>query len=160
MRFDMTIAIAAMSAVSGCMALPQESETNEAANTVTKNVVEDVAATKTIPVKAVYQDSAFDDFDIDEWAEELAEKAEQGVHVKNGHVLIAVRLEPIEGEYQSLTRLRAKFRAIEFIRYHYQDLRGEFSIPCRVLFYGQSNFCGQCVVVMSFLLKDLNAGIN
>lgn len=111
-------------------------------------------------VKIVYPDDTSEDFSVDDWAEELAAKAEQGVHVKNGYALVLVRLEPIEGEFQSLTKLRAKFRAIEILRNCYQDLPKDFSAPCRVLVCDQSETDGQCVVVMAFLIKDLKAMPN
>ena len=167
MRFDLMIAFAAMPAALCCAALPHPSETNATVevaepvsaetnavvDVVVTNIVTDVVATNIIPVKVVYPDDTSDDFCVDDWAEDLAEKAEQGVHVKNDHALVVVRLDPVEGEHQSLTKLRAKFRAIEFLRYHYHDLPSEFSAPCRILSCDLDD--EQCVVIVAFRLKDL-----
>ena len=167
MRFDLIIAFAAMPAALCCAALPHPSETNATVevtepvstetnavvDVVATNIVSDVAATNVVPVKVVYPDDASDDFSVDDWAEELADKAKQGVHVKNGHALVVVRLEPVEGEHQSLTKLRAKFRAIEFLRYHYPSLPSEFSAPCRILSCDLDD--EKCVAVVAFRLKDL-----
>ena len=40
-----------------------------------------VKAKNAAPVKLVYPDVSAADFSVDDWAEELAEKAEQGLHI-------------------------------------------------------------------------------
>ena len=131
-------------------------ETNLVAKIAATNVVFEVAATNGMPVKVVYPDDTSNDFNFEDWAEELAAKMEQGVHVKNGHALVVVRLEPIEGEYQSLTKLRAKFRAIEFLRNHFPDIPKEFSASCRVLLCEELEPNESClIVVLAFRLEDL-----
>ena len=128
-------------------------KTNLVEDVASTNVVMKATATDVVPVKVIYPDVASGDFSMDEWAEELAEGAEQGLHVKNGQVLVVVRVELIDGEYQALTKVRAKFRAIEFLRYHYQDLPSEFSAPCRILSCDLDD--EKCVAVVAFRLKDL-----
>ena len=170
MRFDMIIAFAAMPVAYSCAALPQSSsetnavvevvetvsaETNAVADVWMTNAVVDVVATNAMPGSVDNLDDTSDDFSIEDWAEELAEEAEQGVHVKKGYVLVVAHLEPIDGEYLSLTKLRAKVRAIELLRCHYQNLPMEFSAPCRVIVCEQSDVDDHWVVVILFLLKDL-----
>ena len=179
MRITMMIASAAMSAASGCAALPPPSDTNGncvavvSESTVATNMsphvvvtnitqtVENGSATvnsnvcNVVSAKILYPDVPSDEFSADDWAEELAEKAEQGLHIRNGQILVVARIPAIDGEYQSLTKVRAKSRAVEFLRHHYPDLRKEFSAPCRVLVSEQPESSGECVVVMSFTMQDI-----
>ena len=110
-----------------------------------------------VPVKVVYRDVPSDDFFVEDWAEELAGKAEQGLHIRNGLILAVVRIPVIEGEYQNLTKLRAKFRAIEFLRHHYPSLPKAFTASCRVLVSGTSESGEECVVAMLFSQKDVES---
>ena len=119
------------------------------ASDINSNVCDVVCA------KILYPDVPPDEFSADDWAEELAEKAEQGLHIRNGQILVVARIPAIDGEYQSLTKVRAKSRAVEFLRHHYPDLRKEFSAPCRVLVSEQPESSGECVVVMSFTMQDI-----
>lgn len=107
------------------------------------------------PVRIVYPDVPDGDFSVDDWAEELAANAEQGLHARNGHVLVLVRIQALVGEHRQLTRLRAKFRAIEFLRHHYPDLPKEFSAQCRVLMCETSDSGESCVAVVSFAAQDI-----
>ena len=130
-------------------------ETQVGTNVVDSCVVTVSAETNAAPVKIVYPDVAAADFSVDDWAEELAEKAEQGLHIRNGQILVLVRMPTIDGEYQMLTRVRAKFRAIEILRYHYPDLPKEFSATCRVLVCDASDSGEMCIAVMAFSEKDI-----
>ena len=130
-------------------------ETQMVTNSVVDSVVTEPAVTNAAPVKIVYPDVAEEDFSAEDWADELAEKAEQGLHIRNGQVLVVARIPTIDGEYQMLTRVRAKFRAIEILRYHYPDLPKEFSATCRVLVCDASDSGEMCIVVMAFSEKDI-----
>ena len=92
---------------------------------------------------------------MDDWAEELAEKGGQGLHIRNGQILVVARIPAIEGEHQMLAKARAKFRAIEILRSHYPDLPKEFSASCRILVCETSDSGGECVAVMAFSEKDI-----
>ena len=115
----------------------------------------EAAVTNVAPVKIVYPDVPDDDFSVDDWAEELAEKAEQGLHIRNGRILVVARIPTIEGEHQMLAKTRAKFRAVELLRHHYTDLPKEFTAPCRVIVCEVSDSGDECVAVMSFAIKDI-----
>ena len=112
-------------------------------------------ATNLTPVKVVYPDVPEEDFSVDDWAEELAEKAEHGLHVRNGQILVVVRMPAVEGEHQMLAKVRAKFRAIEFLRHHYPDMPKDFTATCRIPVCEMSDSGEECVVVMSFSEKDI-----
>lgn len=155
-------------ALFACVALqtPLVAETNvpppvvevvarKTAPAVTTNIVKTVS-TNLIPVKVVYPDVAAEDFCLEAWAETLAKKTAQGVYIRNGQVLVVVHLEAVEGEYQALTKLRAKFRAIEFLRHHFIDLPNDFSTLGRVLVCKQSDSDERCTIVMAFKLEGLN----
>ena len=129
--------------------------TNSVGESIATNVVCVPGITNIIPCKVVYPDAQPDDFIVEDWAEELAEKAEQGLHIKNGLVLVVVRLKAGESEYRVLTKVRAKFCAVEFLRYYYPNLPERFSSSCRILVNEQSDSNAQCVVVMSFALTEL-----
>lgn len=167
-----------MSAASGCATLPPPSDTNGNCaaevleSAMATNMPSQVVVTNALQtmenrsdlnsnvfnvacVKISYPDVSADEFCIEDWADELAEKSEQGLHIKNGHVLVVVRIPAVEGELQTLTKLRAKFRVIEFLRLHYPELPKEFTAPCRVLVSEQTDSGDECVVVMSFALKDI-----
>ncbi len=105
--------------------------------------------------KILYPNVSDDEFCVDDWAEELADSADDGLHIRNGCVLVVVRLKMYEGEYRSLAKLRAKSRAVEFIRYHFPSLPKKISVPCRVVVAEYSEQDNMCVVVMSFALKDI-----
>ena len=179
MRSTMMIASAAMSAASGCAALPPPSDTNcnyvavASESTVATNMsphvvvtnitqtVENGSATvnsnvcNVVSAKILYPDVPSDEFFADDWAEELAEKAEQGLHIRNGQILVVARIPTIEGEHQTLAKTRAKFRAVELLRQHYPDLPAEFTAPCRILVCEQTDSGDEFVVVMSFAMKDV-----
>ena len=178
MRITMMIASAAMSAASGCAALPPPSDTNGncvavvSESTVATNmsphvVVTNIAQTvenradlnsnvcNVVSAKILYPDAPPDEFSADDWAEELAEKAEQGLHIRNGRILVVARIPAIEGEHQMLAKTRAKFRAVELLRQHYPDLPAEFTAPCRILVCEQTDSGDEFVVVMSFAMKDV-----
>ena len=179
MRITMMIASAAMSAASGCAALPPPSDTNcnyvavASESTVATNMsphvvvtnitqtVENGSATvnsnvcNVVSAKILYPDVPSDEFSADDWAEELAEKAEQGLHIRNGRILVVARIPAIEGEHQMLAKTRAKFRAVELLRQHYPDLPAEFTAPCRILVCEQTDSGDEFVVVMSFAMKDV-----
>lgn len=181
MRFAMMIALAAISAASCRAALPPAFGTNAncvavaSESLVATNMTPQIAATNVIQaagsgadvnsnvwntasVKIVYPDVPPDDFSVEDWAEELSEDARQGLHMRNGQVLAVARIPAVEGEYQSLTKLRAKFRAIEFLRQHYPNLPEEFTAPCRILICERLEDPGQIVAVIAFSTKDLPSG--
>ena len=106
-------------------------------------------------VKIMYPNVAANEFCIEDWAEELANTAEEGLHIRNGQVLVVVRLKMHDGEYRPLARLRAKSRAVEFIRYHFSSLPKKISVPCRVVVTEYSEQDNVCIVVMSFVMKDI-----
>ena len=178
MRITMMIASAAMSAASGCATLPPPSDTNGncvavmsesavATNMVPQVVVTNIAQTvenrsdlnstvcNVMSAKILYPDVPPDEFSVDDWAEELTENAEQGLHIRNGQILIVVRILAIEGEHQMLAKTRAKFRAVELLRQHYPDLPAEFTAPCRILVCEQTDSGDEFVVMMSFAMKDV-----
>ena len=130
-------------------------ETQVDTNSVVECAAQKLSATNVVPAKIVYPDVTEEDFSVEDWAEELAEKAEQGIHIRNGYILILVRMPAIEGEYQSLSKVRAKFRAIEFLRCHYPDLPKEFSATCRVLVCDISDSGEMCIAVMAFSEQDI-----
>ncbi len=113
------------------------------------------AVTNVVSVKVVYPDVTADEFSVDDWSEELAEKAEQGLHIRNGRILVVARIPAIDGEHQMLAKTRAKFRAVELLRHHYPDLPAEFTAPCRILVCEQTDSGDEFVVVMSFAMKDI-----
>jgi len=178
MRIAMMIASAAMSAASGCAALPPPSDTNcncvavASESTVATNMSPQVGGTNitqtvenrsdlnsnvcnVVSAKIIYPDVPPDEFSVEDWAEELAEKAGQGLHIRNGQVLVVARIPVVEGEYQSLTKLRAKFRAVELLRQHCPNLPTEFSASCRIFICEELEDSGQVAAVVAFLLKDL-----
>ena len=106
-------------------------------------------------VQILYPDVPYEEFCVDDWAEELSNSAEEGLHIRNGHVLVVVRLKMYEDEYQALAKLRAKTRAIEFLRHHFPALPKKISAPCRVIVSECRETENVCVVVMSFILKGL-----
>ena len=106
-------------------------------------------------VKILYPDVPYEEFCVDDWAEELSNSAEEGLHIRNGHVLVVVRLKMYEDEYQALAKLRAKTRAVEFLRHHFPALPKKISVPCRVVVTEYSEQDNVCIVVMSFVLKDI-----
>ena len=179
MRIAMMIASAAMSAASGCATLPPPPETNGDYVAVAPSQVSatnsqpQVAATNafqtpenrsdlnsnvwnTVNDKIAYPDVPSDELSVDDWAVELAEKTEQGVHIRNGQVLVVARIPAVEGEFENLTKSRAKFRAIEILRSHYQDLQKEFSVSCRILVCEQNDSDDDCVAVLAFKEDELN----
>ena len=117
-----------------------------------------VIVTNVVPVKMVYPNDPGDEFCVEEWAEKLAEDAAQGLHIRNGTVAVVVRLESDDNEHPTLVKLRAKFRGVEFLRWHFSDLPKDFSAPCRVLVCNQSDSEDWFVVVLSFALKDIQQG--
>lgn len=137
--------------VAGVMPLPS---TNEFQTSGTESVpvsnVWEVTCTR-----ISYPDVPSDEFSVDEWAEELAENAEQGLHIRNGQILIVVRLAVAEGEHQMLAKTRAKFRAIEFLHHHYPNLPKDFTAACRIPVCEMSDSGEQCAVVVSFAEKDI-----
>lgn len=137
--------------VAGVMPLPSTNEfqTSGTESVLVSNVLEVTCA------KISYPDVPSDEFSVDEWAEELAEKAAQGLHIKNGQILIVVRLAVAEGEHQMLAKTRAKFRAIEFLRCHYPELPKEFSAPCRVIVCEMSDSGKECICVISFAMETV-----
>ena len=159
------ITCAAMTVASGC-ATPEASAaatnspppqiaamlpaTNAVVDVITTNVACVADTTNVVPSKVVYPDISADDFCVEDWAEELAAKAVQGLHVRNGHILVVVRIKTEANEDQTLTKLRAKFRAIGFLRWYFPNLPKDFSAPCRVLVNECSDDDGQCIVVMLF----------
>jgi len=167
MQMCILITCAALMATAGCTtsdvaagagatnapALPAETQT--ATNSVAECATQNSAMTNAAPVRIIYPDVPGDDFSVEDWADELSEKAGEGLHIRNGHVLVLVRMPAIEGEYQSLSKLRAKFRAIEVLRYHYPSLPKEFSATCRVLVCDTCDSGESCVVVMAVSEKDL-----
>ena len=178
MRITMMIASAARAAASGCATLPPPSDTNGncvavmsesavATNMVSQVVVTNIAQTvenrsdlnstvcNVMSAKILYPDVPPDEVSVDDWAEELAEKAEQGLHIRNGRILVVARIPTIEGEHQMLAKTRAKFRAVELLRHHYTDLPKEFTAPCRVIVCEVSDSGDECVAVMSFAIKDI-----
>ncbi len=178
MRITMMIASAAMSAAFGCAALPPPSDTNgncvavAAESTVATNMSPHVVVTNitqtvenrtdlnsnvcnVVSAKILYPDVPPDEFSADDWAGELAEKAEQGLHIRNGRILVVARIPAIEGEHQMLAKTRAKFRAVELLRQHYPDLPTEFTAPCCILVCEQTDSGDEFVVVMSFAMKDI-----
>lgn len=114
-----------------------------------------VVETNAVSVKIVYPDLPSASFVLDNWADELAGKAKDGIHIRNGHALIVVRVTPITGEYPALTKLRAKFKAVELLRRHYPRLPTDFSASCRILATRNSDTTAQCVVVVSFDVNDI-----
>ena len=58
----------------------------------TQNRVSPVSATNVVPVKMVYPNDPVAEFCVEDWAEELAEEAAQGLHLRNGTVSVVVRL--------------------------------------------------------------------
>ena len=88
----------------------------------------------------------------------MAEEAAQGLHLRNGTIAVVVRVESYDNEYPALTKLRAKFRGIEFLRWHFPDLSKDFSASCRVLVCNRSDSDDQYVAVLSFALKDIQQG--
>ena len=106
-------------------------------------------------VKILYPDVPYEEFCVDDWAEELSNSAEEGLHIRNGHVLVVVRLKMYEDEYQALAKLRAKTRAVEFLRHHFPALPKKISVPCRVVVTEYSEQDNVCIVVMSFVMKDI-----
>ena len=178
MRITMMIASAAMSAAYGCATLPPLSDTNGncvavmsesavATNMVPQVVVTNIAQTvenrsdlnstvcNVMSAKILYPDVPQDEVSVDDWAEELAEKAEQGLHIRNGRILVVARIPTIEGEHQMLAKTRAKLRAVDLLRQHYPDLPAEFTAPCRVIVCEVSDSGDECVAVMSFAMKDI-----
>ena len=178
MRIAMMIASAAMSAASGCAVLPPPSDTNcncvavASESTVATNMLPQVGGTNitqivenksnlnsnvcnVVSAKILYPDVPPDEFSADDWAEELAERAEQGVHIRNGRILVVARIPTIEGEHQMLAKTRAKLRAVDLLRQHYPDLPAEFTAPCRVIVCEVSDSGDECVAVMSFAMKDI-----
>lgn len=179
MRIAMMIASAAMSAASGCAALPPPSDTNcncvavASESTVATNMSPQVGGTNitqtvenrsdlnsnvcnVVSAKILCPDVPPDEFSVEDWAKELAEKGEQGVHIRNGQVLVVARIPAVEGEFENLTKSRAKFRAIEILRSHYQDLQKEFSVSCRILVCEQNDSDDDCVAVLAFKEDELN----
>lgn len=130
-------------------------ETQVATNHVADCAVTKAAVTNAASVKIVYPNVPDADFSVDDWAEELAEKGGQGLHIRNGQILVVARIPAIEGEHQMLAKARAKFRAIEILRSHYPDLPKEFSASCRILVCETSDSGGECVAVMAFSEKDI-----
>ena len=111
-------------------------------------------------VKISYPDVPSDEFSVDEWAEELVENADQGLHIKNGQILVVVRMPVAEGEHQMVTKVRAKFRAIEFLRRHYPKLSKDFTAASRIPVCEMSDSGEQCALVVSFAEKDICGGNN
>jgi len=107
------------------------------------------------PVKIVYGDVPSEDFCVEYWAEELAESAAEGLHARNGYVLAVVRMPSNEDEEPMLTKLRAKFRAVEVLRFHFPKRPAAFSAPCRVLVCERSGDPPGSVCVVSFKATDL-----
>ena len=105
--------------------------------------------------KILYPNVPDDEFCVDDWAEELSNSAEEGLHIRNGQILVVVRLKMHEGEYRPLAKLRAKSRAVEFVRYHFPAPSKKISTPCRVVVSEFGELDNMCVVVMSFVLKDI-----
>lgn len=101
-------------------------------------------------VKIAYPDVADADFHPSEWAAELAEKAEEGVHIRNGQVLVVARIPYNEDAAQMIMKTRAKFRALQILRKNYPDLPQTISTSCRVLFSGESEDEKWHVCVMAF----------
>jgi len=121
------------------------------------NIVVSCSATNGVPVKIVYPDIPASEFCLEEQASELANTAAQGVHVKNGHALVVVRIPTNDGEYSALAKLRAKFRALEFLRKLFPGLSRSFEAPCRVLFCEKNDSGSEYTCVVSFKLADLNS---
>ena len=69
----------------------------------------------------------------EDWADELAERGEEGVFAVEGNILVVAIAAEEEGESPVLSKLRAKFRAVELLRGAYPALPAGFSAPCRVL---------------------------
>ena len=78
--------------------------------------------------KIMYQNVPDNEFSLEDLAEELANSAEEGLHIRNGQILVVVRLKMYDGEHRPLAELRAKSRAVEFLRYHFSSLPKK--IPC------------------------------
>ena len=135
-------------------AVVESNAVTNAAQEVMTDIVQSVS-TNVAPVKIVYPDVSADDFNVEEWAEELSEAAAPGVHIRNGQALVLVKLDAIEGEHQSLTKLRAKFLALDFLRFHFHDLPKDFSASCRVLVSENGDSGEPCIVVMAFRLDEL-----
>lgn len=124
----------------------------------TQNRVSLFSVTNVVPVKVVYPNAPAEEFCVEDWAEELAEEAAQGLHLRNGTIAVVVRVESYDNEYPALTKLRAKFRGIEFLRWHFPDLSKDFSASCRVLGCNRSDSDNQYVAVLLFALKDIQQG--